>query len=116
MSLRARLLAGLILIAAAGLLLLGGIVYAEQRSFVTDRLDEQVRGAPPALAHQLDEQRGGGAADGGGFGGGAPRRHGGPGGEGPREAPANLPPGTYGELRSAAGEVLTSTVLSYGQS
>jgi two-component system OmpR family sensor kinase len=115
MSLRTRLLAGLILIAAAGLLLLGGIVYAEQRSVLLDRLDEQVRGAPPALAHQLNEQRGV-VAGGGGFPARPRDRDGGPGGGGPREAPANLPPGTYGELRSATGKTITSTVLSYGQS
>jgi hypothetical protein len=31
-SLRARLVAGLVVLAAIGLLLLGGIIYAEQRS------------------------------------------------------------------------------------
>ena len=39
MSLRARLVAGLLLLAAAGLLIVGGVTYVEQRSFLQDRVD-----------------------------------------------------------------------------
>src|ERR671916_157385 len=39
-SLRARLLAAVLALAAAGLLLLGGITYVGQRSFLLDRLDD----------------------------------------------------------------------------
>ena len=45
-SLRARLLAGVLALAAAGLVAAGGVTYAEQRSFLLDRVDQQVaRGA-----------------------------------------------------------------------
>ena len=44
-SLRARLVAGLLALAAVGLLVLGGITYAEQRSFLLDRVDQQLRAA-----------------------------------------------------------------------
>ena len=54
-SLRARLLAAVLVLAAAGLLLAGAIVYAEQRSFLFQRVDEQARSAPPAAAHALAE-------------------------------------------------------------
>ena len=40
-SLRARLLAGLLALTAAGMLLAGGITYAEQRNFLYDRADSQ---------------------------------------------------------------------------
>ena len=40
-SLRARLVAAVLAIAAVGLLALAAIVYAEQRSFLLDRADEQ---------------------------------------------------------------------------
>jgi two-component system OmpR family sensor kinase len=116
MSLRVRLLAGLITIAAAGLLLVGGIVYAEQRSFLLDRVDEQLRAAPPALGHRLDEQLASSAIGNRSSPGGPPDGDNDRGGRAPREAPANLPPGTYGELRGPTGAFLTSAVLSYGQS
>jgi two-component system OmpR family sensor kinase len=99
MSLRARLTAGLIIVAAIGLLVVGAVVYAEQRSFLLKRVDEQVRAAPPALAHQFRQQR---VLP---FGG--PARPGGP-------HPPDLPPGTYGELRDPSGASLASVNLSYG--
>ena len=112
-SLRARLVAGLLALAAAGLLLLGGITYAEQRSFLYDRVDQQVRAAPGAVLHAMedagivphhDRGEGGGPED------GDRSPHGGPrGGEG-------LPtPGTYGERRSASGKVVGHVVLDFGQ-
>jgi two-component system, OmpR family, sensor kinase len=112
MSLRARLTAGLILVAAVGLLLLGGIVYAEQRSFLFQRVDDQVRSAPPALSHDLAER--GGVPRGGGALGPRPPGDGDRDGGGP--VSTSLPPGTYGELRDAAGSSLGSVTLSYGLS
>ena len=112
-SLRARLVAGLLALAAAGLLLLGGITYAEQRSFLYDRLDQQVRGAPGAVHHQLEDHglipRDGGEVDDHRGGEGPPPAGGatGPGGGLP-------PPGTYGELRLPGGKVV-HTVLDFGQ-
>jgi two-component system, OmpR family, sensor kinase len=113
-SLRARLLAAVLVLAAAGLLLLGGITYAEQRSFLMDRIDQQARAAPPAAARALagagvgpklpepDHDRG-------------PRGGGGRGGQ-PDGGPQRLvPQGTYAERRDAAGRVIGSGVIDYGQ-
>ena len=59
MSLRARLIAGLLAVAAAGLVLLASITYAEQRSFQLDRKDQQARAARGAMEHELyDEAEG----------------------------------------------------------
>jgi two-component system, OmpR family, sensor kinase len=74
-SLRARLIAGLLVVAAAGLVALAAITYAEQRSFLLDRVDQQARNASPAISHALDEAQGvtgsGAGARGGVSGGGA---------------------------------------------
>jgi two-component system OmpR family sensor kinase len=109
-SLRARLIAGLLALAAVGLLIAGGVTYVEQRSFLLDRVDAQAVAAAPAMAHQLID-KGVVAPDaddrGGGFG------------RGPRGRPpgdnVNLPPGTYGQARTADGRVLGSTSISYDQ-
>ena len=55
-SLHARLIVGVVAVAAAGLLLLGGITYAEQRSFLLERLDRQAQSAAPFMARELDEE------------------------------------------------------------
>jgi two-component system, OmpR family, sensor kinase len=97
-SLRARLLAGLLALTFTGMLIAGGVTYAEQRSFLYQRVDEQTRDAPFVLGRALD----GAARDDG-------PRPGGPGGDGPLGPPA----GTYGELRTASGT--THTTLPVGQ-
>jgi two-component system, OmpR family, sensor kinase len=116
-SLRARLIAGLLIVAAAGLVALAAITYAEQRSFLLDRTDQQARNASPAIGHALDGAGvpGGGAehrpARGGGGPGGPPPR-----GDGDEGGPSpNLPPGTYGERRDASGKPLGHVALSYGE-
>ncbi len=48
-SLRGRLVAGVLVLAAAGMLLVGAVTYASQRSFQLDRVDSQLRVAVPAL-------------------------------------------------------------------
>ncbi|HXM86597.1 MAG TPA: hypothetical protein VN889_03090, partial [Solirubrobacteraceae bacterium] len=53
-SLRTRVLASVLVLAAAGLLLLAAVVYAEQRSFLQGRLDQQARSAGPAVSQALD--------------------------------------------------------------
>jgi two-component system OmpR family sensor kinase len=104
MSLRSRLVAGLLVLAAAGLVLLAAITYAEQRSFLLNRVDDQARSATGAVEHELDEQ-----------GGGDSRRPP-PDGERGGGPEVNLPPGTYGERRDASGELVGSpVVLSYGE-
>jgi two-component system OmpR family sensor kinase len=106
MSLRARLIAGLLGLAAVGLVLLAVVTYAEQRSFLLQRIDQQAATAIPVLSHGLDEQNS--ALPGGGRAGDGDDR-GGP--------PVSLPPGTYGERRDASGNrVGSAIVLSYGDS
>ena len=90
-SLRARLLAGLLALTAAGMLIAGGVTYAEQRSFAYQRVDDQTRDAPFVLGRALDD----GDNDDG------PRPGGGPGGN--DGGPLGPPAGTYGELRTASG-------------
>ena len=108
-SLRARLVAGLLALAAVGLLALGGITYAAQRSFLYQRADEQAERALLPLDRVLD---GRGRVDVLGPGGRGDRgRDGPPGGADPG---FGLPPGTFGQRRSASGEVLASVALTYG--
>jgi two-component system, OmpR family, sensor kinase len=102
MSLRSRLVATLLAISAAGLLLLGSVTYVEQRGFLLQRVDQQVRQAPPAVGRLLADA-GIGAAP------AADDHHDGTGGGGP-----SLPAGTYVELRSAGGTVEGSLLLGAG--
>ncbi len=112
MSLRTRLIAGLLAIATVGLLVLGGVTYAEQRSFLLERIDRQSEAALNAVDRRVGHR---GAI---GFGeldpnpyappdGGRP----GPPDGGGRPDLLNVPSGTYGQQRSATGTVLGSTVL-----
>ena len=116
-SLRARLLAAVLVLAAMALLLMGAVTYAEQRSFLLDQVDARARAAPPAMAKALadagvgpslpDRDRDRDRRPGGGGHGGPP----GPGG-GPQPL---VPQGTYGERRDAAGAVIGTRVIDYGQ-
>jgi two-component system OmpR family sensor kinase len=107
-SLRARLLAAVLAIAAVGLLALAAITYAEQRSFLLERADETAREGAGAVAGAL-AQRGIGEHDepDRGHRPGGPPRGGGPG--------VGLPAGTYGQLRTPGGKVLGDVVFDYGQ-
>jgi two-component system OmpR family sensor kinase len=117
-SLRARVLASVLVLAAAGLVALAAVTYAEQSSFLYGRIDQELRGAGPALSQALDHA-GFRPTEPGGPSGGSnspseenePSRRGGPGG-----ANLNLPPGTYGERRDASGKVLGHVLITYGQS
>ena len=119
-SLRTRLLAGVLLLSAAGLVALAAITYTEQRSFLEGRVDQEIRGAAPALTHVLD---GGGSAErlsaAGAIAQGGVGSNAGPGagGTAPGGPPGpNLPPGTYGLRLDAAGKATGSPVLiGYGQ-
>jgi two-component system OmpR family sensor kinase len=112
-SLRARLLAALLVLTAAGMLLLGGITYAEQRSFLVDRIDQQVRAAPGAVARALADQGVGPSLNDRDHDG---DRRSGPGGPPGGGANVGLPLGTYGERRDASGKVIGSPiVLAYGR-
>ena len=104
MSLRARLLAVLLVAAALGLIVLAAVTYAEQRSFLYNRVDDQAQAALPAVRHALEPDQQ--------FPGGPPG-----GGRGPDFAPFNLQSGVYGELRTAGGAtVQKGFLLAYGQS
>ena len=96
-SLRARLLAAVLVIAAVGLLTLAAITYYEQRNFQYDRIDQTARQGAGAVAGALAEQGIGqhDIPDRDGDHDGGPPRGGGPG--------VGLPAGTYGELRTAGG-------------
>src|SRR4051812_39507503 len=108
-SLRARLLAAVLVLTALGLLLLGAITYFEQRSFLLKRVDQQARAAPPAVAGAL-------ASEGIGPALGDPDDHDhdrAPGG-GPQ---FQLQVGTYGERRDASGKTVGDPIVfNYGQS
>jgi two-component system, OmpR family, sensor kinase len=93
-SLRSRLLAAVLALAAVGLLLLGGVTYAEQRSFLYDKIDQQLRSGIGFAAHELEGQTSGD----GGQGDRRPPRGGGPG--------FGLPPGSYVQKRDADGNVI----------
>jgi two-component system OmpR family sensor kinase len=112
-SLRARLLAGVIALAALCLIAMGAIVYAQQRDFLIGQVDDQARGAAPVVNRALTAQ---GVPDPGHFDlpGRRDRRDGPPGSRerGPGFA---LPPGVYGERRSADGHKLGSVVISYDE-
>jgi two-component system OmpR family sensor kinase len=100
-SLRARLLAALLVLTALGMLLLGAITYAEQRSFLIQRTDQQASAAVGAMEGLLREHGIGPAHQ--------EPDHGRPGG-GPA---VGLPQGTYGQLRDASGHVLGDAVVTY---
>jgi len=116
-SLRARILVGVVLLSAAGLVLLAVVTYTEQRSFLLNRVDQEVRGAAPALSVALDSAGFLPSGEGRSSPGGPPPG----GGGGPRPGPTrgrpslNLPPGTYGQRRDASGKVLGHVLITYGQ-
>jgi two-component system OmpR family sensor kinase len=91
-SLRARLIVGVLALTAVGLLLLGGITYAEQRSFQLSRIDDQAQQSLQPVANEVARGQIGDYDD--DHRGGPP-----PGGH-----PNGPPSGTYGEIRDAAGE------------
>src|SRR3954453_1120330 len=94
-SLRVRLLAAVLALTAAGLLLGGAITYFEQRSFLVQRVDQQARSGPGAVAFALHGDQGFGAVD---------RDHDRRGR--PPQPDRNLPLGTYGEGGPAAGKAV----------
>jgi two-component system OmpR family sensor kinase len=113
-SLRARVLASVLLLAAAGMVALGAVTYAEQSSFLQGRVDQQARSAIDALSQRLDsagfKPAGGvGGPDRGGFGsvGGGPAGH---------QPLVSLPPGTYGQRREASGKVIGHELIKYSES
>jgi len=99
MTLRLRLVVGLVVLVTAGLALFGAATYLLYRQSEYQRLDDQVRNTQPLVDAQLDAAAGFANRGGGG-------RPGGPGGGGP--PPVEVPIGVYGQLRSYDGTVLAT--------
>src|SRR5919198_1906279 len=111
MSLRARLLAGLLVLAAAGLLTLAAITYAEQRSFLYERVDSQLSAARFPVSTKLDES----GANVPGYSSGQSQPPGGFGGDrddhGPGPRPGDLPGYAVGLRRDANGKQVGKPVV-----
>jgi two-component system OmpR family sensor kinase len=101
LSLRARLVVGLALLAAVGVVTVEVVTYTALRSFLDDRVERQVEAAiqPISRSLQADDRP---APP-------PPRRDGTQLEPPPPVRRADPPPGTYGERRNAAGEVVAST-------
>jgi two-component system OmpR family sensor kinase len=106
-SLRTRLLVGLVVLTAAGLLVAGVVTYRAERSFLVGQVNNQLRNSLAPVEYQVDSeahlQRAAGAphVPAGGLHGG-PENDGrtgahGFGGEGPPSASLGDPAGTFGE-------------------
>jgi two-component system OmpR family sensor kinase len=104
MSLRARLLALLVALAAAGLVIVSAASYAALRSYLSERVDRQAVTALQEVYVQLDRIHG--RED--GFG--PPGGPGGPGGPG-----RSIPEGTYGALRDIDNRLLNETTFAFGE-
>ena len=116
MSLRARLIIGVVALTTLGLIVAGAVVYAEQRGFLFDRADQQADAALPVVRRALEDKgiltpalRPEGPDRPIGLGGGRPDPRDGRGRGGPergRGPEAGLPSTLYGQARDAAGRVL----------
>src|SRR5437773_5221899 len=119
MTLRLRLVLGLVVLVTAGLAVFGFATYTLYSRSQYDRLDDQIRASAPAVVPSLATKAGlaydgDGASSGSGFGGGRPVHTGGPGDGGPggeREGrhgpPAVVPLVGYAELRGTDGTFVT---------
>jgi two-component system OmpR family sensor kinase len=110
-SLRTRLVAGLLALAAVGLVLLAGVTYYEQRHFLYDRVDQQAKAATSRMpAGVAAPPRGmpfgyqGGALPPDGRGGARP--------DGDDHSPAGPAGGTITFQQSASGATSGETCLS----
>jgi two-component system OmpR family sensor kinase len=103
-SLRARLLIGLVVLAGLGLGAMAIATYEEQRSFLYARVDQQVGASQFLVAGQLGVLRG--------FPDEPPRRVRPPATRRPATFQAS---GTYGELLAPNGRVLKQDAFAYGQ-
>jgi two-component system OmpR family sensor kinase len=85
MTLRARLVAILATLITVGLLVSGVLTYGTLKTYLFDRVDEQLRSVQPQALHVLaDSTRGGGPS--------------------PEGDPGNLPIAVYAEARDASGD------------
>jgi two-component system OmpR family sensor kinase len=93
LTLRARLLFGLVALAAVGMVAASLVTYAQLRSFLVDRVDQQLDSAQVPVGRDV------GFLD-------SPRDR-------PLPPRAQVPPGTYGELRAANSTVLRAVTYDY---
>ena len=100
LSLRTRLLLAILGLVAAGLVVAGVVTYVSLRGFLLERVDAQLRDARVPMAMALTNSAGVSGL---------------PGGPGGAPGGANLPPGTYGQLRDSTGNVLNAVSFAYGQ-
>ncbi len=104
-SLRARLLVLLVVLATVGLAAADFASYRALQSYLYDRVDQQLESAVVPISIELARETNQPSPGLGPL----PGTGGGPG-------PASqLPPGTYGLLRSADGEVIGQTILRFGR-
>src|SRR5207248_2081005 len=114
MSLRARLIVGLLVLAAIGMVTLAAVTYAEQRSQLYDRVDQQAQSAEQPISAKLDSVGAnvtGGNEPGGpaGFGGPPPD-------DGHNHRPRGALPASYavGQRRDPNGKPVGQTVVLKG--
>jgi two-component system OmpR family sensor kinase len=100
LSLRTRLLLAVLACVAAGLLVAGVATYLSLRGFLLERVDAQLLDARVPMAMALTDSAG---------------VNGLPAGPGGNPGGANLPPGTYGQLRDSDGNVISAGTFDYGQ-
>ena len=100
MSLRTRLLLAVLACVAAGLLVAGVATYLSLRGFLLERVDAQLLDARVPMAMALTDSAGVSGL---------------PAGPGGNPGGANLPPGTYGQLRDSDGNVINAGTFDYGQ-
>lgn len=117
-SLRGRLVAILLLVALAGLIVLAAVTFAEQRSFLYDRLDRQVQSGFGGVAGQLFFAQQSQSSN---CSGSAPRADGdemgGRGRGGGPEGPGfSLPPGTYGAIVGTDGAIVADCLFGFRDS
>jgi two-component system OmpR family sensor kinase len=98
LSLRARLVAGLVLLVLGGLAVADVLTYVELHGFLADRVDKQLLDAKPQAMAYLT---------------GGPVREPHPGPD--HGGPPNFPPGTYEALVLSNGTVLREVSFGYGQ-
>jgi two-component system OmpR family sensor kinase len=136
-SLRGRLVAILLLVSLGGMIVLAAVTFAEQRSFLYDRVDRQLEsglnsvGVPLSFAQQTASRSCYGAlprpdsiqgSSGSGSSGLDESLSTDDDGSGHRPEPAgggpgfSLPPGTYGALVSPSGEILAECTFGFRSS
>ena len=114
MSIRARLLVGVLVLTTIGLATVGIVSHTALRSYLSDRLNQQVASAEAPVSRALV----GKLIKSGDTKGFAPPPRNGQGvpAKAFRQADTTgLPPGTYGELRAKNGKVLARINFSYGE-